>query len=261
MSENYDLPVIAGEYVLGTLDPLERAFVEKERNRNVDLEAEIEFWEARLFPLTDHMPSVDPPLQLWNRVEPLIVAAPRSVPPVKQAPLPLVISSPQVPELPVQSKVAPSQNDGRGMVLWLWRAYSVLASLIAVIALYYIYSVSAVSHDAPSLWSFLQSESSSAGFTVTVDNSGQTLNVTLVRGMALPKDKNYQLWLIADDQAQPRSLGVITSTKTSLHPDAESYNVAQLRHATFAISVEPLGGSVTGLPTGPVIATGRATNS
>jgi anti-sigma-K factor RskA len=65
-----------------------------------------------------------------------------------------------------------------------------------------------------------------------------------------------ELWIIPED-GKPRSLGIIdTNTpagravpignRTFVHPGA-----------TFAISLEPKGGSPTGQPTGAVIATGK----
>jgi anti-sigma-K factor RskA len=70
---------------------------------------------------------------------------------------------------------------------------------------------------------------------------------------APPSDRAFELWAIAPGSTRPRSLGVIPASgemKISPLP-------ADLRDgATLAISVEPMGGSPTQQPTGPVVFTG-----
>lgn len=64
-----------------------------------------------------------------------------------------------------------------------------------------------------------------------------------------PNDRAFELWAIAPGATRLRSLGVIP-------PDGElklSPLPPDLRDgATFAISIEPVGGSPTQQPTGPV---------
>ena len=53
MSEPEDIEGLAGEYVLGTLDPAERARVASQRERDPELDAAITLWERRLSPLDE----------------------------------------------------------------------------------------------------------------------------------------------------------------------------------------------------------------
>jgi len=77
-----------------------------------------------------------------------------------------------------------------------------------------------------------------------------------VRPVAAPRqpERTYQLWIAAEPLgSRPRSLGLIsdatyTTTKIGLPIDR-----AQLQMATFGVSVEPPGGSPTGVPTGPAL--------
>ncbi len=70
---------------------------------------------------------------------------------------------------------------------------------------------------------------------------------------APPNDCAFELWAIAPGAKQPRSLGVIP-------PDGElrlGVLPPELSEgATLAISIEPLGGSPTQQPTGPVVFVG-----
>ena len=80
--------------------------------------------------------------------------------------------------------------------------------------------------------------------------------VEVVRAVAAatpPIDRAFELWAIAPGAARPRSLGVIPPSGelklSPLPPDLSD-------GATLAISVEPLGGSPTQQPTGPVVFVG-----
>ncbi len=68
---------------------------------------------------------------------------------------------------------------------------------------------------------------------------------------AIAPDKSLELWIIPAG-GTPRSLGLLPEEKTyRLHVRSMP------PHATLAISVEPRGGSSSGMPTGPVILSGE----
>ncbi len=69
-----------------------------------------------------------------------------------------------------------------------------------------------------------------------------------------PADRVAELWVIGADGV-PHSLGLLARQATAMTVPAA--NRARLAAgAVLAISVEPIGGSPTGLPTGPVVAKG-----
>ena len=70
-------------------------------------------------------------------------------------------------------------------------------------------------------------------------------------------DRDFELWLI-DGDAPPVSLGVLPFTAKPVIAVGESLR-DKLPTGVLAISDEPKGGSPTGLPTGPVLATGKVT--
>ncbi len=73
-------------------------------------------------------------------------------------------------------------------------------------------------------------------------------------GPGVPNARVAELWVIGGDGV-PHSLGLLSAQPTSLAPKGVDRGRIT-PGATLAISVEPLGGSPTGLPTGPVVATG-----
>jgi quercetin dioxygenase-like cupin family protein len=70
---NNDNTVRAGEYVLGVLDPEERAAVERDAATDPALAAEIASWQERFMPLLDRV-EVEPPAELFDRIKAAVAA-------------------------------------------------------------------------------------------------------------------------------------------------------------------------------------------
>ena len=87
---------------------------------------------------------------------------------------------------------------------------------------------------------------------MSVDTDKRTVTVRQVAAERLA-DKSYQLWIATQPGAAPRSLGVLGTDDYTVQTTLASYDPAVVSNATFGISLEPLGGSPTGQPTGPVI--------
>jgi len=68
---------------------------------------------------------------------------------------------------------------------------------------------------------------------------------------------SYELWLISSQSPTPRSLGVVGNDEFTQRPIPGNFDVATLRTASYAVSLEPAGGSPSGVPTGPVLFTGK----
>ena len=82
--------------------------------------------------------------------------------------------------------------------------------------------------------------------------AGDEMTLTQVAGTAAEAGRDYELWIIAGQNA-PVSLGVVKGNVITMKaPTAEAGTV-------LAITLEPAGGSPTGGPTGPVVAAGALT--
>jgi anti-sigma-K factor RskA len=68
MTEDDDIDGLAGEYVLGSLGPAERAGVKTRRGANIALAAAIEAWQCRLDPLSESAPGISPPSELFDSI-------------------------------------------------------------------------------------------------------------------------------------------------------------------------------------------------
>ena len=80
--------------------------------------------------------------------------------------------------------------------------------------------------------------------------------VKIPGALAIPKGRSAQLWAIEGDKA-PVPLGVFRESAPGLYVAEAKMGAVIAPGTTLAISIEPIGGSPTGLPTGPVIASGK----
>ena len=157
-----------------------------------------------------------------------------------------------------------------------WRGFTVAMSAIAALLAVYIavgqfapgllptgrLSQSAATPPPPGsrLVAVLQQEPTAPAFLLTVDPRNRTMTVRRVTASA-DAGRSYELWLIPNDHPKPRSLGVVGAAEFTTRPLPADFDVAVLRAASYAISLEPAGGSPSGAPTGPVLFTGRMVES
>jgi anti-sigma-K factor RskA len=106
----------------------------------------------------------------------------------------------------------------------------------------------------------LQQGPTAPAFLLTLDTRQRTFVVRRVSAKPEP-GKSYELWLISSRFPAPRSLGVVGGDEYTEHPIPGNFDVDTLRAASYAVSLEPNGGSPSGAPTGPVLFTGKAVES
>jgi anti-sigma-K factor RskA len=96
------------------------------------------------------------------------------------------------------------------------------------------------------------------GFVAAIGTDGRSL--TIVPAALLAQDqRSMELWLIpAGDK--PHSLGLIAAGQPVRVDIPADLARTITTDAALAVSLEPLGGSPTGQPTGPVIASGKLTS-
>ncbi|MDU3133689.1 MAG: anti-sigma factor, partial [Bradyrhizobium sp.] len=90
----------------------------------------------------------------------------------------------------------------------------------------------------------LQKDAASPAFILTVDAGSKTYTVRRV-GAAPEPGKSFELWIVSDKLQKPRSLGVIGGSDFTSRPVLSAYDADTVSRATYAVSVEPEGGSPT----------------
>jgi anti-sigma-K factor RskA len=229
MRERDEIDVLAGEYVLGTLDLAERTAVAARRWREAPLDAAIEAWEERLVPLTETLPAVAPTPGLLPRIEARIDAG-----------------------------VPADASAGRVVVLersaQRWRRAAIAASALAACLLVAIGVRELTRPQTDKTYvAVFQKDDASPAFLLTVDLDTRVLSIRAVAATPQP-GKSYQLWIASEKLGPaPQSLGLIEAKAGATQRELGKLDRALVEKATFGVSLEPAGGSPTGRPTGPAL--------
>jgi anti-sigma-K factor RskA len=92
------------------------------------------------------------------------------------------------------------------------------------------------------------------------DPAAQQLVLAVPGNLQADSNHSHELWVIPKG-GKPSSLGTMPRTKQMHMRLAQTLARLLESGATIAISVEPRGGSPTGAPTGPVVASGALTQA
>ncbi|MCB1801644.1 MAG: anti-sigma factor [Gammaproteobacteria bacterium] len=226
MAERLDDEMIvqAGEYVLGTLDGVEREAFEHVMQDNAALREAVAAWEQRLDGFNDATAPVQPPQRVW---------------------------------LAVENAIAPAPEDGadepagwwRSLALWRSVAAAAVLALLAVV-LPPLLTPPTLPEQPPVYNLVLRAADQQPLWAVVCDWRSREYAVTRVAATDPAAGKAHELWLLPADDGAPMSLGLIDldSISGTLPASADWHNTKAI-----AVSLEPAGGSPTGLPTGPVL--------
>jgi anti-sigma-K factor RskA len=221
---------LSAAYVAGTLRGPARRRFELLLQAHPALRAAVRGWEDRLLPLTVVLEPVAPSPALWPRIEQRLW--PRAA---------------AAPATPWWQHIAP------------WRALSGMAT-VATLALAVLLANPAP-NPAPVVV-VLQGTADAAaagggGFVASVSGDGRSLVTRPLLQVAVQPDRVLELWSVPP-QGNPQSLGLIKADGvTVLDRRRLPATLLQGGTAALAVSVEPPGGSPTGVPTGPVVFAGK----
>lgn len=232
-----DRQSLAAEFALGVLEGAELDAARALQREDAGFRLEVARWTARLTPLLDEVDPVEPPPALLESIERRTGAG----------------------------RPAPDNVVQLRRKLGLWR---VLAggstALAASLALVLVLQPSsqptppAAVGEAPMV-ATIEGEGA-RGLMAMWDERDRSLVVAAAAPMAAAPGHSHELWIIPAD-GKPRSMGVMPAGRAMRMivqpPMAAFFDEG----ATLAISLEPANGSPTGLPTGPVLATGTLQSS
>lgn len=235
---NYDSPELreqlAAEYVLGTMPILVRRRFERLLEDDAALQRTVDDWHIRFDPLDAAAAEQEPPARVWNAIE-------------RRLALPAAPS----PALERQGWLAS---------LAFWRGMTFAAAVLAALALVYI-AVRPTPVPTANVVAILSDDKGDPTWIALAAARGGDIAVAPIRSVAIDAAHAFELWVIAGGKPSP--LGLLTPepghalmVQASLVPPG----------GVLAISIEPSGGSPTGLPTGPVpykgsvLPAGRQTN-
>ena len=220
---------LAAEYVLGVLDANDRRDFERRLAQDASLRTEVAFWEQRLGGLASEVKAVDPSPETWTRIETALAAGGHD----------------------------PARPNGVWQSIAFWRFAAIGSAAVAAASLVALISVERAPTPNAPLVARLDA-SAGGGFVAAIDASRNGLTI-VPASIANVNQRVLELWLIAPGD-KPRSLGLIEPGRP-VHIKLPADMLPRVAaESTLAVSLEPLGGSPTGAPTGPVIANGKLTN-
>lgn len=213
-----DPEILAGELALGLLEGSERAAALRLMLTDPGFARRVDAWRERLAPFDDALPELSPPAGLWRSIDRGLNGADRGA-------------------------------------LIRWRAATAAATALAA-ALLAVIALRAPAPQlapaaAPQLVAQLGAPQATALLTVYEDQGG---NLIVRPAVVDAHDRDAELWVIPKG-GKPVSLGVIARD----HPTRVTLGARRsllARDAILAITLEPIGGSPTGQPTGSVVAQG-----
>lgn len=227
--------LLAAEHALRLLTGEELLAARRRLAGEPEFAAAVAGWEDRLAPLLDGVAEVAPPPELWRRIE---------------------------REIPTGAEAGGNVVELRRAVR-RWRGFAGAAGAIAAALLLFASftlvqperrsEVAAPAPDREMAVASLTAENGSAAVAVAFQPASGTLVVTPTRVLAAA-GRSFELWLLPPS-GNPISLGLVRAGEPRRLALPAEVPARTMLQAQVAISLEPAGGSPTGLPTGPVLAT------
>jgi anti-sigma-K factor RskA len=207
---------LASEYVLGTLRGLARRRFERWRANTPHVDQRCRYWEEHLIHVAKVLEPVQPPAHVW-------------------------------PAIRKRLNLTPDRSPRR------WTRSLALAASVVLVAglagLLYWRSLPAVRATAAAT---ISAKSGDEMWQVEVFGTTNRLVVQAAKLPARPAGHDYELWALPKG-GNPVSLGVLPAEGTSNRALTAIQKAALARSSQVAVSIEPLGGSPTGQPTGDVV--------
>lgn len=239
-SDPEDRDVLAGEYVLGLLDPDTVRAVEFALQTDDDLRRRVAFWEDRLLPLVEGLAPEAADPAIWAHIERDVAELRR-----RRAAMGLGVK-------------------GAAGRVWrsapVWRATTALAAAAALLLAVVPGGFGPRTENVTRFFALLQSRDAEGretgpGWLIQVASDGTLRSIPLA-SVEPGQGRSLQLWTLWDQARGPVSLGVLPpGGSVRLPPNRlDVIGSGQL----FEITLEPEAGSPTGRPTGRILFIGRA---
>ncbi|HEY8596272.1 MAG TPA: anti-sigma factor [Devosiaceae bacterium] len=224
--------VAAAEYVLGLLSADDHAAMTARIANDPALARQVAYWRSRFSAFDEGFAEVAPPPAAFRQIERRLFAA----------------------------RPGPRRLLGLWGSLAAWRGAAAGFALLAILAFGLSVWRPAPTTPVPAataLVASLAAQGSEVRMLALFDPSRGELRLTALSGHP-GAGKAFQLWLI-NAHNQPISLGVLPEAPTASITLPSAISAGLTAGSVLAISLEPEGGSPTGAPTGPVVASGAAT--
>ncbi|CAN8139940.1 Anti-sigma-K factor RskA [uncultured Thiomicrorhabdus sp.] len=231
---------LADDYVMGLMSQQARRNFEKRMRQNPQLREQVQRSEALWNLLSLSIPERTPPRHVWNNIaSQLFYEKPKSISQIRRN----LQSTPQIQQ-----------------TNWI-KTWAIAASLATVGLTAYIgiTQISLPVNDNTQQFvmdeatnqhlAVLINDDKQAGWLLKYHQGTQRIHVQTLQALRLDHQRTYELWIIADGVEQPQSLGLMPEVGEYELKLTEQQMMLVAKVKKFAVSIEPAGGSPTGLPT------------
>jgi anti-sigma-K factor RskA len=217
--------LLVAEYALGLLDETARTGFAARLATEPALRRQLHLWRQRFAGLDGEFAEATPPADLYHRIE--------------------------------QRLFPTAARPGLWSSLAFWRGLAAACLVVAVVGVGFGVWAPHAPLSGPELAAALEAEGSNVKFVAVYNQAAGTVEIAAISGSPVP-DRDFELWAIKGSAA-PISMGVIPIDTRSSIPVSADMKQDLAAGTVFAVSLEPKGGSPTGLPTGPIVAKGAVT--
>ena len=224
-SDIQDNSILAGEYVLGTMDDADRAEFERRLEEDLQLQAEVDAGERRFGPLLNTVEPVSPPASVWRELE-------RRTSPKERS------SNP---------------TSGLWASLQFWRGLGMTAAALVLGMALTLFTLHEGELGMDSMMVVLN-DKSTAGWIVAAQQGRGYLNVRAVEPSDLPQGKVCHLWM-KDGTGNMHPLGILPHSGSMDMP----MPVKQASSQLFMVSIEEEADMPSDTPSQEIVFEGRLT--
>ena len=225
------IDMLSAEYVLGSLQGAARIRFEQLIQQRADWAKTLNWWQTHLHLLAETVNAVKPRKQVWQQIENRL-----------------------------WNKTGPSNASNWWRIL-NWRNTALLSTSLAFIfaTILAVQAPIKPSISEPTAVAMLANDKAQAGWLLSLANNAvghAEIRANSLASLQIKNQNTYELWLLPTDKSKPISLGLLPQkgNKVLVVP---ANLVAMLSESGLAVSVEPMGGSPTGQPTGAVLYQGK----
>jgi anti-sigma-K factor RskA len=204
---------LAADYAVGTLRGAARRRLEAWRREYPAVEQRCQEWELRLAALALRARPIAPPSGLWLKLSQRLGLA---------------------PQVPMATR---------------WVAGLAILALLGALSSQFL-TYKPLQPDAVAV---LASPSGNSNWHVEVYARSGRLVMHSNNAPRRPTNRDFELWALPKNGAAPVSLGLMPSSGEATEQLTPEQAAALAASAQVAISIEPIGGSPTHQPTGPVV--------
>jgi anti-sigma-K factor RskA len=225
---------LAAEYALGTLQGRARRRFERSLKDDPQLRQLVLQWQGRLAPLDALIEPVRPPARVWRAIRGRIEAG--------------------------SGRRTLTGWGGFSASLGFWRGAAIASAAAAVALAVTLAVITPATHLRDTMVVVMSDDKSAPAMTVswpTQQAGSPKLRIRVFGHPDMPAGTAWELWMLPGGDQKPVSLGLINTDPTQELVIPQKLAPVINSAWGLAMSVEPQGGSPTGLPTGPVIYKGQ----